>query len=159
MMSRAVLLAGGNLGCREDNLARAAELIENSMGQIVACSPVMESEPWGFEADERFLNRAFVVDTALAPVELLEKCKTVERALGREQSGATAGRQRYGSRTMDVDILYYDDLLLDSLQLSVPHPRIAERAFVLRPLATVLPDHRDPRTGLTVCEMLKKFEK
>ncbi|MDR0511319.1 MAG: 2-amino-4-hydroxy-6-hydroxymethyldihydropteridine diphosphokinase [Rikenellaceae bacterium] len=153
-MSLAVLLTGGNLGCREENIRRAAELIGSEIGHIKACSPVMESVPWGFEAEEQFLNQAIVVETALAPEELLDATQAIERTLGRTQK--TSGG--YASRTMDIDILYYDELQLSTPRLTVPHPRIAERAFVLRPLAAVGPDRRDPHTGLTVKQMLDNLE-
>lgn len=152
-MSRAVLLTGGNLGDIRANIAAVRADIAARIGEITAASAVYESRAWGFEAEEMFLNQVLVVETALSPEELLGTAQEIEKMYGRERKTGTG----YSSRTMDIDILYYDTLLTDSALLSVPHPRIAEREFVLRPLAEVVPTMCDPRTGLTPVEMLNKL--
>ena len=162
---RAVLLTGGNLGDREKNLVRARELIEERTGRIERLSPVMESDAWGFEAEERFLNQVVVVDTPLEAEELLDRLQQIERELGREREKEaetgqlSAGnpvserKRRYHSRTMDIDILFYGDRIAESARLTLPHPRIQEREFVLAPLCEVMPEYRHPKLERTIREL------
>ena len=104
-MSKAVLITGGNLGSVAENLEAAREAISREVGVVERCSSVLESEAWGFEAEERFLNQVLVVATALPPEQLLERCLQIERQLGRVRRPGP----RYGSRTMDIDLLFYDN--------------------------------------------------
>jgi len=150
MNHRAVVITGGNLGEVAANLAAARDEIERSAGRIVAASKIYSSPAWGFDAPQEFLNQVLVVETQLEPLELLDALQRIERQLGRLRDSASA---RYTSRTMDIDILYYDRLVMDSERLCIPHPLIARREFVLRPLCEVMPQWCDPRTGLTVEQM------
>ena len=109
-MSKAVLITGGNLGSVAENLEAAREAISREVGVVERCSSVLESEAWGFEAEEHFLNQVLVVATALPPEQLLERCLQIERQLGRVRRAGP----RYGSRTMDIDLLFYDDRVVDS---------------------------------------------
>ena len=171
---RAVLLTGGNLGDREKNLVRARELIEERTGRIERLSPVMESDAWGFEAEERFLNQVVVVDTPLEAEELLDRLQQIERELGREREKEaetgqlSAGnpvserKRRYHSRTMDIDILFYGDRIAESARLTLPHPRMHLRRFVLDPLCEIAPGTVHPVYGKTVADLyveLKRREK
>lgn len=149
MAAQVVLLTGGNLGDVAGNLRAARERIGARVGAVVAASSVRESGAWGFEAPERFFNQVLVVQTALAPEEVLDVCQEIECELGRRRGSATG----YASRTMDIDILFYDDLCIDTPRLTIPHPLIAMRPFVLEPLAEVLPEFRHPVLGRTVREL------
>lgn len=162
-MAKAVVITGSNTGEREAALVAAKEAICASAGRVVDCSPVMGSRPWGQFNGSRtpdFLNQVLVIETALSPDALLTMTQHIERELGRTKEYASdwRGERRYDSRTIDIDILFYDDRVVESDRLAIPHPRIAEREFVLRPLAAVMPDFPHPVTGETVCRMLERFD-
>ena len=150
MSHTAVLITGGNLGDVAANLAAARGEVERRIGRVTTASGVYASPPWGFDAPDEFLNQALVVQTQLPPMDVLGAVQQIEAVFGRRRDAASP---RYASRTMDVDILYYDDLVIDGERLTIPHPMIARREFVLRPLREVMPEWRDPRTGLTVEQM------
>jgi 2-amino-4-hydroxy-6-hydroxymethyldihydropteridine diphosphokinase len=128
---------GSNLGDREALIRRAAELIGAER-----VSTIRETEPWGVEEQPLFLNAVARLATELAPRALLERLLEVERALGRVRDGT-----RWGPRAIDLDLLLYGDLLLDEPGLTVPHPRLAERLFVLEPLAELAPALEIPGNG------------
>jgi 2-amino-4-hydroxy-6-hydroxymethyldihydropteridine diphosphokinase len=133
-----VLLAlGGNVGDVRTTLDRAeAMLCKHGDVQIRARSSDYRTPPWGVTDQPPFINRCLTVETALPPLELLDRTQTVERALGRNRSR----EQRWGPRTADIDILAYDDVVLCCPRLTLPHPRLFERAFVLVPLAEIAGD-------------------
>jgi 2-amino-4-hydroxy-6-hydroxymethyldihydropteridine diphosphokinase len=116
--------------------------------EIEAVSPVYETRPWGISDQPTFLNACIAAGTATPPIPLLSAIKTVEVEMGRESS------YRWGPRLIDIDILFYDKLILKSQQLTVPHPHVARRGFVLAPLADIFPDFRHPENGRSVAEML-----
>lgn len=137
---RAYLGLGANLGDRAATLRSAiAGLAE--LGTIVAVSPAYETAPVGYAGQPDFLNAVVVVETELDPLALLDATQTIENAHGRTRPFPNA------PRTLDIDILFLDDGVLSTPRLTVPHPRVAERAFALVPLADVAPDLRDPGTG------------
>jgi 2-amino-4-hydroxy-6-hydroxymethyldihydropteridine diphosphokinase len=140
-MATAYLGLGSNLGDRDGNLARALQLLDARVG-IDAVSSVYESEPVGYTAQPEFLNLVARTETELGPGDLLEALQAVERALGRER------HFRNAPRVIDVDLLLYDQQVLDEPGLEVPHPRMLERDFVLRPLVELKPDLRHPTAGL-----------
>ncbi len=160
-MARAVLITGGNRGEVRSLLDRAKELIEERIGAVTKASAHYESEPWGFEAEQRFWNQVLEVETALEPEELLTATQSIEAELGRDRirEGAEKAQsgQHYASRSMDVDILFYDERVLLTERLTLPHPRIAEREFVLRPLCEILPQKRHPESGATMEELLQRL--
>jgi 2-amino-4-hydroxy-6-hydroxymethyldihydropteridine diphosphokinase len=136
-MTEALLALGGNVGDSRGILDRAVTLL-CERGDIVlkARSADYLTPPWGFKYQAPFVNLALVVETSLSPRDLLARCQAVELQLGRDR----AHEKRWGPRTADVDIIAYGDLEIDELGLTLPHPRLFERAFVLRPLVEIAPD-------------------
>jgi 2-amino-4-hydroxy-6-hydroxymethyldihydropteridine diphosphokinase len=136
-MTEALLALGGNIGDVRDTLDHAiAALCDGKEIQLTARSSDYATPPWGLEDQPAFVNLCIAVDTSLAPQALLARAQAVERAFGRDR----AREQRWGPRTLDVDILTYDDLVLNEPDLTLPHPRLFERAFVLVPLAEIAPE-------------------
>ena len=150
---RAFIGLGANLGHREATIARAVELVSQAEGvDIVAVSSLRETEPWGPVEQPPYLNGAVEVETELRPRALLEVLLGVEHALGRDRSG-----ERWGPRTIDLDLLLYEDVDVDEPGLTVPHPRLHERLFALEPLAELAPDAVVPGLG-TVAELLAALQ-
>jgi 2-amino-4-hydroxy-6-hydroxymethyldihydropteridine diphosphokinase len=146
---RAFVGLGSNLGDREATIARAVELLSGAEGvEIVAVSSLRETEPWGPVDQPSYLNGAAEVTTDLPPRALLDVLLAVERALGRERGG-----ERWGPRTIDLDLLLYDGVTVDEPGLTVPHPRLHERRFALEPLAELAPAAVVPGRG-TAAELL-----
>lgn len=147
----AVIGLGSNLGDRSWYLARARELLA-SAGVIESASPIYETEPVDYRDQPDFLNQVVVLRTACAPLELLRLCLSIERALGRERLHAR------GPRTIDLDLLLYDDLSLDIVEgtdrLTIPHPRMHQRRFVLVPLCDLLPTGFHPVLGKSFAQLL-----
>ena len=157
-MARVALLLGGNQGDVKRTLQTAQQLVNSRVGAVLRCSHRYESEPWGFPAAQRFSNQALEVSTDLSPLEVLDACQGIERELGRNRAAeaiekASSGAA-YSSRPIDIDIIFYGDEVIDDERLTVPHPLLAEREFVLQPLAEIMRRHRHPVTGVTVGEML-----
>jgi 2-amino-4-hydroxy-6-hydroxymethyldihydropteridine diphosphokinase len=141
------LSLGTNLGDRAANLKQAINSLPPQM-TVKAKSDVYETPPWGYTEQEPFLNQAVKATTYLEPELLLKHLKRLEVALGRKDTF------RYGPRLIDIDILFYDDLVLESPSLVIPHPHVHERGFVLRPLMDIAPDLVHPVSGRSVREML-----
>jgi len=147
---RAYVGLGANLGDREATIRRAVALLDAAAGvAVVARSSLRETEPWGPVEQPRYLNGALAVDTELGPRALLGVLLDVERRLGRVR----ADEERWGPRTIDLDLLLHGDLVVDEPGLAVPHPRLHERRFALEPLAELAPDAVVPGRG-TVAELL-----
>lgn len=146
------LALGSNLGNRSKNLLSAIHYLEPDV-RVISCSPVYETPPWGYEDQPKFLNQVIEVETDLAPGDLLANLKKIEDQIGREDSF------RYGPRSIDIDILFYDDLVIDTPPLIIPHSRIPERAFVLIPMADLTSDFRHPALGVTIESLLGKVDK
>ncbi len=147
---RVYLGLGANLGDREANLACAVKLLAKSV-DVERISSLYETAPWGYEDQPRFLNCACEGRTHLRPQALLAAVKDVERSMGR---GPTF---RNGPRLIDVDILFYGQEIVSEPGLEVPHPRLAERAFVLVPLADVASEYLHPVLKVTVAELLQRL--
>ena len=140
---------GSNLGKRAENLRQALTLLAQSLGKPTAVSSVYETEPWGVEHHEQYLNMAACYKTIWPPEKIFTLIAFIEKKLGRVRSGKTIE-----PRTIDIDILFYDNLVLKTETLSIPHPRIRYRRFVLEPLAEIMENFQDPETGLTIKELL-----
>ena len=146
-----VLSTGSNLGERMKNLESALVQIENSLGKIRKCSAVYESSSWGYESENLFYNQCIEVITEHGLEDCLDIIQEIERKSGRQHYDAG-----YHDRSLDIDILFYNQTIMETEKLSVPHPRIRERKFVLVPLSEILPDWEHPVFQKTVRELLSE---
>lgn len=140
---------GSNLGDREFNIEDALERIVENVGIVTRSSSFYETEPWGFQTDEQFLNIAAVAETDLNPGDLIEITKKIENRMGRIRDE----KVHYTSRIIDIDILLYDDIIINTENLKIPHPLMHERNFVLAPLNEIAPDALHPVFDKTVSEL------
>lgn len=122
---------GSNLGDCRKNLERAIRLIGDRVGQVTRQSSFIETEPWGFESPNKFMNAVILCETTKTPREVLKLTQQIERDMGRRKKSVAGG---YADRPIDIDILLYDDLNVDEPDLKIPHPLMHERDFVMRPL-------------------------
>jgi 2-amino-4-hydroxy-6-hydroxymethyldihydropteridine diphosphokinase len=153
-VANALLALGGNVGDVRATLDRAeAMLCEGGDVRVFAKSSDYRTPPWGVTDQPPFINRCLAVETSLPPLALLDRCQAVERALGRDRSR----EQRWGPRTADIDILAYDDLVLDEPRLKLPHPRMFQRGFVLVPLSEIAGER--VVAGLRIKDALAKVDR
>lgn len=131
------------------NLQHAAAEIEQNIGKILTRSSVYETEPWGVTDQPSFYNQVLKVATTLAPLPLLTATLAIEKEMGRIRA------ERYGARIIDIDLLFFDNLVIETQQLTIPHPRIKERNFVLAPLAEIAPNMVHPVLQQTISEIWK----
>lgn len=144
------LLVGSNSGDRACHLSFAIESIENGIGSIQARSKIYETAPWGNTHQPDFLNQALQVASELSPIELLMQTQAIERALGRSPG------KKWAERSVDIDILFFDDMIIDVPGLVIPHLHLAARRFVLVPLAEISPDFVHPVLQKSTLELLKE---
>ena len=135
-MAIAYLALGTNIGNKRRNMITAAALLAERVGDVLALSGFYETEPWGFQSENTFLNAALQLDTSLSPLELLKATQEIEIEMGRTQKSNGA----YHDRIIDIDILLYDNLVLQTPELTLPHPLMHERLFVMEPLAEIAPN-------------------
>jgi 2-amino-4-hydroxy-6-hydroxymethyldihydropteridine diphosphokinase len=145
-MSIVYLSLGSNLGDRIALLEEAVGLIEESIGSVVARSTMRETEPWGYASANRFINACIALNTARSPLDCLSALQSIEKHMGRLKNG----KEGYSDRNIDIDILLYDDLVMETSDLVLPHPRLHERLFVLEPMVEIAPNLVHPRFGLTM---------
>lgn len=149
-MHTVYLSLGSNLGDKKGNIRRALSLVEAKVGRVSRRSAVFVTKPWGFRSEHMFVNAAARVCTMLTPRGVLEATQAIERDMGRTLKSADG---HYHDRTIDIDILLFDDVWIDEADLRIPHPLMLERDFVMRPLREVLDD-----AGLKIVEQLRKRE-
>ena len=126
---------GSNLGDKHANFDKAIALINERVGEVVRQSSLIETEPWGFESENSFLNGVVLCETQLTPRQVLKTTQRIERELGRKKkTGAAPANRTYQDRLIDIDILLYDDLVVDEPDLKIPHPLMQQRDFVMIPL-------------------------
>ena len=148
-MHNVFLLLGSNMGNSLNLIKYASEEISQRIGKITKKSSVYKSEPWGFIAETFFLNQVIKVTTELTPDLILDAILKIEDKLGRKRT-----QSNYESRTIDIDILFYDNLQLDTPRLTIPHPKIGERRFVLVPLNELEPEKYHPVLQINMKELL-----
>jgi len=153
-MADALAVLGGNVGDVRDTLERAiAAFCDDADVRLLARSADYRTPPWGLTEQPSFVNCAIAVATALSPAALLARAQAVERQFGRDRARET----RWGPRTLDIDLIAYDELSLDTPELTLPHPRALERAFVLAPLAEIAPGRRI--SGVRIIDALEKVDR
>ena len=156
---RTILLLGGNMGQRRRLLAEARGEIVLRAGRVLKASSLYETEPWGFESEQNFLNQVVVVATNHGPQELLTILQEIEKQLGRKKEKTPTREENdgpggYSSRPIDIDILFYDQQIIDTPTLKVPHPQLHKRRFTLEPLHEVAPDMLHPVLKKTTARLL-----
>jgi len=142
---------GSNLGDREDNCERAIKLLIDNEITVTKRSSMAETEPWGVKEQPDFINMAVEIKTGLTPEELLSLLKNIEVDVGRLPTS------HWGPRIIDLDILFYDDVVMDTPELQIPHPGISEREFVLKPLAEIAPDKMHPVLKKSIKDLLSEI--
>jgi 2-amino-4-hydroxy-6-hydroxymethyldihydropteridine diphosphokinase len=152
MITQLFLSLGGNLGNTREIFEGAYPLIEKKIGKISVYSSIYQTQAWGPIPQDDFLNQVLLVSTTLNPQACLTEMLAIEKEFGRER------KERWGPRTLDLDLLYYGDMIIVEADLVIPHPRIAERKFILTPLAEIAPMYVDPVSGLTANAMLLACE-
>jgi 2-amino-4-hydroxy-6-hydroxymethyldihydropteridine diphosphokinase len=157
MTHLAAIALGSNLssvwGDREATLREAIARMD-AVGRVVRVSSFYDTDPVGYVDQPRFLNGAMLVETELGPVELLRALMAIEKGMGRDRAAVVAK----GPRVVDLDLLLFDDVVMETAELTLPHPELAERRFVLEPLADIAPGMGHPVGGLTVREMLIRLD-
>lgn len=145
-----VLLLGSNTEDKHTIIQKTEELIDSRIGKIIRRSDLFETEPWGFRSDENFLNRALLVTSPHTPAVSMLRCLEIEKQLGRIRSS-----KKYESRLIDIDIVFYGDLVYHGEGLIIPHPRMHLRRFMLEPLNDIIPGFRHPVFMRSVSELLE----
>ncbi len=149
-MNKVYLLIGGNMGDRMANLTTALQLLEQEAGAIKNLSSIYETAAWGYTNQPHFLNQALLLETALNANDLMECLLRIERNMGRERNVPL------GPRTIDLDIIYFNSDMINTSLVSVPHPRLSERKFVLLPLVEIAPNYIHPVFNKTNTLLLKE---
>lgn len=153
-----ILALGSNLGDGKANLLQATELIATHIGQIVAQSSVLETEPWGFVSEHTFVNQVIIVKSTLSAEAILAETQQIEKALGRVTKSEHGN---YADRIIDIDLIDYDGQIVETVDLQLPHPQMHKRSFVLVPLCEIWPTWEHPilhktaqelRDNLTICD-------
>lgn len=149
LLHKVYLLLGSNRGDRFCMLANARHYIGSQTGTICGLSSVFETSPWGFTDEINFLNQVCIIETGLSPLNLLDEILKIEKNIGRIRTN-----KQYSGRTIDIDILFYDDIIIQNKRLTIPHPRMQLRRFTLVPLVEIAPGLIHPVLNKTVLEIL-----
>ena len=144
------LSLGSNLKNKSDNIFKATTFIQDKIGSVIKSSKLYTTEPWGVKNQDKFINQVLSIETNLSPLALLNECKKIEKKMGRINS------RRWGERLIDIDILYYNNSIINMKKLSIPHIQIAHRKFILIPLTEIDPNYVHPVLDLTNQQLLKK---
>lgn len=152
-MVRAYLGLGTNLGNRKENLANARKKLEDSCAGIEQVSPVYLSVPWGFKSDSDFYNQVIEISTEADAFDLLDHIQEIEDSMGRKRSGVG-----YSDRIIDIDILFYDQQIISSKPLIIPHPLLHKRMFVLQPMADIAPGFIHPVFNKSIEELIEECD-
>lgn len=145
---------GTNQGNKEENIRGAIEELSHLLGTPTAVATIIETEPWGFQSDNSFLNTVVAFKSTLAPEEILKATQEIERRLGRTKKSIDG---HYSDRPIDIDILLYGSRVIESPKLTIPHPLLHKRLFVLQPLAQIAPGLIHPILGKSIARLLKEF--
>lgn len=145
---------GTNEGNKEENIRGAIEELSHLLGTPTAVATIIETEPWGFQSDNSFLNTVVAFKSTLAPEEILKATQEIERRLGRTKKSFDGC---YSDRPIDIDILLYGSRVIESEHLTIPHPLLHKRLFVLQPLAQIAPQVIHPTLGKSITRLLKEF--
>lgn len=145
-----ILSIGTNIGDREQNIENAIVAL-GEIGKVTTISPIYSSEPWGFESENGFYNIALILETSLSPLELLKETQRIEKELGRTSKTTTT----YTDRIIDIDLIDYDNQIIDTDTLTLPHKLMHKRNFVLYPLTDIAPEWQHPTLKLTALELKK----
>lgn len=152
-MATVYLGLGTNLGDKEANLRTAIYKLQERIGKQVSLSSFYETAPWGFESDHSFLNAAIGLETSLSPIEILHITQEIEKELGRTKKSVNGS---YSDRLIDIDILLYDTLVLQTPELTIPHPLMTERDFVMKPLIEIAGNVIHPIRQKTLSELYQE---
>ncbi len=150
-MNSVILLLGTNIGNRLENINSAIDLIKKSAGKVLNKSSIYETEPWGFSSDLAFYNIAILLETNLSPFELINNISIIEKTIGRERSNNTG----YENRIIDIDIISFENIVINSPELEIPHPRMHLRKFTLLPIMEIYPDWIHPTINKNISDLLK----
>lgn len=153
-VSKVYLGLGANLGDKRENLLGAVRMIQERIGEVTSLSSFHETAPWGFRSENSFLNAAACVETALPPLDVLRLTQAIEREMGRKKKSVQG---IYSDRLIDIDLLLYDGLVLNLPELTLPHPLMTERAFVMAPLAEIAGETVHPIFKKTISELLQNI--
>ena len=153
IMHQVFLSAGGNLNNTEEKFERLFSLLREKVGEIKRQSSYYQSEAWGFESEYPFVNIALEIQTELSPFELLQETQSIEKELGRTTKTSTS----YQDRTMDIDIIFYDNEIIKTKTLEIPHPRMHLRDFVLIPLNEICPNFVHPVLKKDIARLLSEL--
>ena len=145
-----VLSLGGNIGEVLANFDKATNLVNERIGELTLCSPIYTTKAWGIENQPDFFNQVLVLNTILLPEQVLKNCLAIELELGRVRT------QKWYERTIDIDILFYADKIIEASNLTVPHPYLHKRNFVLFPLSDVIPNFMHPILNLSIEDIKKE---
>ena len=147
-MNKAYLLIGGNMGDRLANLQNAQIAIQDQIGSIILSSSIYETAAWGLEDQPRFLNQALIIETNYTAQEVLKKLLSIEQSMGRIR------QQPLGPRIIDLDIIFFNDQIIHTEDLTIPHPQMQKRNFVLTPLNEITPEFIHPELKQTINQLL-----